>query len=97
PRATPFPYTTLFRSALLIPTDYSIEPRALHAALLAAATASRVRMLRARVDSVQVADARVTGLRLADGVELPADVVVVALGAWSGDRKSTRLNSSHVK
>jgi len=72
------------RGALLIPTDYSIEPRALHAALLAAATASRVRMLRARVDSVQVADARVTGLRLADGVELPADVVVVALGAWSG-------------
>jgi len=72
------------RGALHAPSDHSIEPRALHAALLAACAAAGVHIVRSRIEALVVADGRATGVRLADGAELTADAVVLALGAWSG-------------
>ena len=72
------------RGALHAPSDHSIEPRALHAALLSAAVAAGVHIVRSRIASLVVTDGRATGLRLADGASLSAGTVVLALGAWSG-------------
>src|SRR3546814_8320016 len=36
-----------------------------------------------------------TGIKLASGTEIAADIVVTATGLEMQDRKSTRLNSSH--
>jgi glycine oxidase len=75
--------TPRVRGGLLVPGDHSVDPRALHASLLAAATAAGVRMIRARAEAVRVEGGRATGLRLAGGEELAADAVVLALGARS--------------
>lgn len=75
--------TPRLRGALHVPTDHSADPRALHAALLAAVEAAGGRVLRTRAEAVTVADGRATGLRLAGGDNLDAGVVVLALGAWS--------------
>jgi len=72
------------RGALHAPSDLSIEPRALHAALLAAATAAGVHIVRSRVAGLVVEGGRAVGLRLSDDSEVTADTVVLALGAWSG-------------
>lgn len=72
------------RGALHVPGDHSVDGRALHAGLLAAAEAAGVRLVSSRVTEVRVADGRAAGVRLADGTELAADAVVVALGARSG-------------
>lgn len=71
------------RGGLLVPGDHSVDPRTLHAALLTAATRAGVRVLAARVAALDVRDGRVAGLRLADGSELAAGTVVLALGAHS--------------
>jgi glycine oxidase len=75
--------TPRVRGGLLVPHDYSVDPRALHGSLLAAATAAGVRMIRSRIEGVRVDGGRATGLRLAGGGELAADAVVLALGADS--------------
>jgi glycine oxidase len=72
------------RGALHAPSDHSIEPRGLHAALLAAAVAAGVHIVQSRIASLVVTGGRATGLRLADGASLTAGTVVLALGAWSG-------------
>ncbi|MDG4825589.1 glycine oxidase ThiO [Asanoa sp. WMMD1127] len=72
------------RGALHAPSDHSIEPRGLHAALLAAAADAGVHIVRSRIGSLVVEDGRAVGLRLADGAVLTGDTVVLALGAWSG-------------
>ncbi|MGY1848316.1 MULTISPECIES: glycine oxidase ThiO [unclassified Blastococcus] len=72
------------RGALHVPGDHSVDGRALHAGLLAAAEAAGVRLVSSRVAEVRVVDGRAAGVRLADGTELAADAVVVALGARSG-------------
>jgi glycine oxidase len=72
------------RGALHVPGDFSADGRALHAGLLVAATAAGVELVKSTVDSVSVKDGRATGVRLTDGGSLDAEVVVVALGAWSG-------------
>jgi glycine oxidase len=65
---------------LLAEGDHQIDPRLLHAALLAAGTAAGVRF--------RTAGARLTDLTtevaLHDGGTLSAGTVVVAAGAWSG-------------
>jgi glycine oxidase len=71
------------RGALHVPADHSVDGRALHAGLHAAAVAAGVTLFESTVDSVRVEDGRATGVRLAGTAELDADVVVVALGAWS--------------
>ncbi|SFE93586.1 glycine oxidase ThiO [Blastococcus tunisiensis] len=71
------------RGGLHVPGDHSVDPRALHRAMLAAAAGAGVRMVRARTEAVRVESGRATGLRLAGGQELTGDVVVLALGAHS--------------
>jgi glycine oxidase len=75
--------TPRLRGGLHVPGDHSVDPRQLHAALLRAAESSGVQVLRARIGSVCTDGCRATGLRLADGRELSARSVVLALGAWS--------------
>lgn len=75
--------TPRVRGALHVAGDSSVEPRALHAGLLAAAEATGVRLVRAQVAGLRVEDGRATGLRLAGGDELAAGQVVLALGAQS--------------
>jgi glycine oxidase len=72
------------RLALEIPDDHAIDPRKLTAALAQAliATGGELR-LGAPVNGVTTSGDRVTGVRLDDGSELPADNVVVAAGPWS--------------
>ncbi|MEV0717193.1 glycine oxidase ThiO [Asanoa sp. NPDC050611] len=72
------------RGALHAAGDHSIDPRALHAALFAAAEQVGVHIVRSRIAELVVTDGRATGLRLAGGSELAGETVVLALGAWSG-------------
>lgn len=76
--------TPRLRGGLRIPGDHSVEPRSLHAALLAAATALGVQVVRARAAELLVDGQRAVGVLLEDGAALRADQVVLALGAWSG-------------
>src|SRR3712207_8496193 len=85
PRSTLFPYTTLFRSRLLV----ALGLEALQALELVA--------LRLRVDAQDLLDLDVVLLVLVDAdhdVLARAVALVVAEGGLL-DRKSTRLNSSH--
>jgi glycine oxidase len=63
------------RLALDIPSDHSIDPRKLVAAL-----ARQCDVRRARVASLRVVGERVTGVVLDDGAEIAAGAVVVAAG-----------------
>jgi glycine oxidase len=65
------------RLALDIPTDHSIDPRKLVAALERAFTGE---LVRARVRGLSVAGERVTGVVLDDGSRIAAGAVVVAAG-----------------
>ncbi|NEK93868.1 glycine oxidase ThiO [Modestobacter muralis] len=76
--------TPRVRGGLAVDGDHSVDGRALHAGLLAAAEATGVEVLRARVRELQVTDGRATGVVLDGGRELPAGQVVLALGAHSG-------------
>ncbi|UOY02473.1 glycine oxidase ThiO [Blastococcus sp. PRF04-17] len=69
------------RGGLQVPGDHSVDPRALHRTLLAAARAAGVEMLCARIGGVRIEGGRATGLRLLGGEELAGDAVVLALGA----------------
>jgi glycine oxidase len=71
------------RGGLEVPGDHSVDARALHAALLVAAERAGVQLVRAGVEDLLVEDGRARGLRLADGSELRAAAVVLALGARS--------------
>jgi glycine oxidase len=75
--------TPRVRGGLAVAGDHSVDPRALHAGLLAAAEATGVRVLRSRVAGLRVAGGRATGVFLTDGEVLAADAVVLALGAES--------------
>jgi glycine oxidase len=68
---------------LLATGDHQVDPRALHAALRAAAGAAGVRAVTATARVTVSAD-RVTGAQLSDGTSLSAGTVVIAAGAWSG-------------
>ncbi len=76
---------TRVRGGLLVEGDHSVDGRAVHAALLAAAAATGVALVRDRVAEVLVDGGRATGLRLAGGGTVPADTTVLALGAHSGE------------
>jgi glycine oxidase len=75
--------TPRLRGGLRVASDHSVEPRALHAGLLAAAEAAGVRTVRSRVEALRVEDGRAVGLTLVGGADLTADAVVLALGAHS--------------
>jgi glycine oxidase len=79
------------RAAALAAGERSVDPEALHAALLAATEAVGVTLRQARVARVLTAPAggdsgglRVRGVQLDDGGEVPAPCVVLAAGCWSG-------------
>lgn len=76
--------TPRVRGGLHVRGDHSVNPRALHPALLAAARAAGVRFVEARIQELRTEAGRATGLRLSDGAEVTGDVVVLALGAASG-------------
>jgi len=72
------------RGGLHVPGDHSVDPRAMHAALLVAAARAGVTLVPAGVAALEVAGDRASGLLLADGTVLTAGTVVLALGARSG-------------
>lgn len=74
------------RLALDVPDDHAIDPRPLTEALATAAGAAGAEMLLGTTARGLVcAGDRITGLTLADGAFLPADQVVIATGAWTGE------------
>jgi glycine oxidase len=75
--------TPRVRGGLLVSGDHSVDGRAVHAALLAAAVCAGVQLVRSRVDAVLIDRGRAAGLRLVDGGTVPAGTVVLALGARS--------------
>jgi glycine oxidase len=76
--------TPRVRGGLLVAGDHSVDGRALHAALLTAAQAAGVRLVRDRVTALRVVGRRAAGLETADGDTVAAGAVVLALGAHSG-------------
>src|SRR5690606_41690616 len=91
PRSTGFPYTTLFRSGSFTGRDAELERLLAHWESVRAGDGPRVVVL--------LAEPGLGKTRLAQ--ELYARLVAReqggAPGYWPPDRKSTRLNSSHVK
>jgi glycine oxidase len=73
------------RGGILVPGDHQVDNRALVRALLAAAERAGVRLERARAAGLEVAGERVCGVRTAGERFVPADTVVLAAGAASGD------------
>jgi glycine oxidase len=71
------------RSGLLAKGDHQVQTRRLVAGLMTAATAHGVLWHRAPVTSVEVVGGSVGGVHC-DGDFLPAPVVVLAAGCWSG-------------
>ncbi len=66
------------------PTDSTLNPLAYVAALVARSRQAGAEIRpHAPVVGVTVSAGRVTGVRLGDGVTLPADVVVAAAGVWT--------------
>src|SRR3712207_8303448 len=83
PRSTLFPYTTLFRSGL----DLSADVLTLTRALVDTPSVSG--------DERTLADAVEAALRALGGLEVERVGDTVLARTALGDRKSTRLNSSH--
>jgi glycine oxidase len=76
--------TPRLRGGLCIAGDHSVDARALHAALWAAARHAGVVPVPARVAALVTEAGRAVGVRVEDGTVVRADAVVLALGAWSG-------------
>src|SRR5690606_39532807 len=87
PRPPPFPYTTLFRSYELFPTETATRHR--EGDLEAMRTGRRVRREYELTLPTGTVPVETIKMRVCD-----ADGTVIGV---AGDRKSTRLNSSHVK
>ena len=75
---------TRVRGGLMVEGDHSVDGRAVHAALLTAARAAGVVLVRERVTEVVADGGRAAGLRLASGDVVAAGSTVLALGAHSG-------------
>lgn len=71
------------RGGVLVEGDHQVDPRRLVPALLAAVERTGVTLCRAAAAEIAVAADRVAGVRLADGTEIAADVVVLAAGCRS--------------
>src|SRR4051794_32192826 len=87
-RATEPALTPRLRGALSVAGDHSVDPRALHAALLVAAEGAGVEMVRSRVTALLVDGGVAAGVVTGSG-EVLGDHVVLALGAWSGQLPGT--------
>ena len=71
------------RGLWLPDNGHTANPKRLVAALAEVFVQAGGTILRRRVLAIETADGRATGVRTAEGVT-PADIVVVAAGAWSG-------------
>ena len=72
-------------AALDVPGDHAVDPRALTAALAAAAAAADVTLRpRTPATGLLVEDGAAAGVALEGGERVPAVAVVVAAGCWSG-------------
>src|SRR5690606_41731757 len=91
-RSTLFPYTTLFRSNLL--PDRSYPTLTVRTEYTGAAPAEIETLISKPVEE---AVGVVKGLYRLQSVSRTGQSDVVLQFAWGTDRKSTRLNSSHVK
>src|SRR5439155_20217832 len=89
PRSTLFPYTTLFRSE---EEEESMKVGRRFAILLAAALAAALALIGGRATPAAHASAKASTVRIWTDSYRKAAVDKVT----SADRKSTRLNSSHV-
>jgi glycine oxidase len=63
--------------------DHQVDNRSLHRALLQAAHTAGVVLDRSAAAEITIGPERVTDVRTVGGESLPADVVVLAAGAWS--------------
>lgn len=75
--------TPRLRGALHIAGDHSVDARALHAALRAAAEVAGVLMVPSNAAALWVRNGHAVGLELARGARMAAHTVVLALGARS--------------
>ena len=71
-------------AGLLLEGNGRVDPRRLHAALSRAVDTGGVARVRSRAEALELEGERVRALRCADGVRVPADVVVLSAGAWAG-------------
>ena len=74
--------TPRLRGAVHVPSDHSVDARALHAALAEAARRAGVTMVDRAATALVVRDGRAVGLRHSGGV-VAGGAVVLAMGAWS--------------
>src|SRR5690606_41427784 len=95
PRSSLFPSTTLFRSAAVrVPADDDVRHLEHHDGVFdRGRDAARHHAVRWHDVAGVAADEKITGLRLGDEIGIDARVRT----GDEEDRKSTRLNSSHVK
>ncbi len=78
------PHLAGVAGAVFSPEDHQVDNRKLVAALRsAAAAAGAVIREHAAVERIVATQGRAAGIRLGDGADVAADVVVVAAGAWS--------------
>ncbi len=78
------PHLAGVAGAVFSPEDHQVDNRKLVGALRsAAAAAGAVIREHAAVERIVVTQGRAAGIRLGDGADVAADVVVVAAGAWS--------------
>jgi glycine oxidase len=75
--------TPRLRGGVHVPTDHSVDARALHTALRSAVSAAGVTLVASRVAGITVENGRAIGLTLADGSVAPGGTVVLALGTGS--------------
>lgn len=82
--------------ALYLPRDRRTDNRALTRAYIAAALAKGATFREgARVDTVLSRDSKCMGVRLHDGSELAADLIINAAGAWAADPAG--IEGDHVR
>src|SRR3712207_8136213 len=89
PRSTLFPYTTLFRSALV---DASMKVGSTSASELFGLALALLGALTLIIGTTQFLNNR---RRISTGEFVPSAAAYLIIVAGSLDRKSTRLNSSH--
>ncbi len=75
--------TPRLRGAVHVPTDYSVDARALHAALRASVSAAGVTLMADRVAALTIDNGCAVGLTLADGSVIRGGTIVLALGTGS--------------
>src|SRR2546430_9809249 len=89
PRSTLFPYTTLFRSVADVEAGMLLDPAVVPGAVIGDPIEDELHAARMH--------RRDQGAKIRGPAEVGIDGVIVAdgIGRTEGDRKSTRLNSSH--